>query len=129
MVTPRAINVGRDKRWRESAPINVIAAIDVDGWTEVSVNETGAFYGKPPKGGPIRPIVQFDRDIVRAMHLARKASRVAGADIVVTLTPKSVFVEAFSRDDEDEELFYEVAERTDSLAHMLTKCAVKLVND
>lgn len=129
MVTPRVINVERDTRWRQSAPLNVIAAIDVDGWKEVQINDTGAFYGKPPKGGPLRPIVQFDRDIVRATHLARKASRLADADVVVTLTPKGVFVEAFSRDDVEEELFYETAERTDSLAHLLTKCAVKLIND
>ncbi len=110
-------------------PLNVLAAIDVDGWVEVTENENGAFYGKPPKGGPTRPIVQFDRDIVRATHLARKASRQADAEIVLTLTPENVYVEAFSREDNEEELFYEVSERTDSLAHMLTKCAVKLAND
>jgi len=127
VVTLRVTDITKNPRWRDNVPLNVIAAIDVDGWTEVSETETGAFYGKPPKGGPIRPIVQFDRDIVRASHLARKASRETDSDIVITITPKSVFVEAF--DGSDEELFYEVAERTDSLAHMLTKCAVKLVND
>lgn len=129
MVTPRATDITSNPRWRDKVPLNVIAAIDVDGWEGVSETETGAFCGKPPKGGPVRPVVQFDRDIVRAAHLARKASRETDSDIVITITPKSVFVEAFSRDDEEEELFYEVAERTDSLAHMLTKCAVKLVND
>ncbi len=128
-MTPRATDYRSTPGWRGKAPLNVVAAIDVDGWEEVTEKETGAFYGKPPKGGPLRPVVQFDRDIVRATHLARKASRVADADIVITLTPKQVFVEAFSRDDIEEELFYEAADRTDSLAHMLTKCAVKLVND
>lgn len=122
------------ENWKRDVGVDVVAALIVDGWTDVQIKElvsggkrTILAEGKQPKGGPIRPVIRYSKDVCRALHLARKAGRAADAEIVISVMPDLVSVEAYPLgDDLAEELFYAEADRTDLLALLLTQCSIKL---
>lgn len=121
-------------------PIDVVAATVVDHWTEIRVDSDGHYYGRRGDMEQERPVVRYSRDASRALHLIRKAIRDARTqyqefNVYIAIDHEEVSVEASrtkihrgSLPDREDEVFFEVADRTDLLPLLLTKCAVAIAS-
>jgi len=108
--------------------VDVRAAIEVDGWRDIS-EDGGELRGTPPVGLR-RPVVRYTRDLGKASRLAKKAALAAArkkrrAEIVVRFTAGEIMVEA---SDQHGALFLGACTRVDGLAEVVTKCALAVVS-